>query len=138
MKLFNIRDQQKMRVQDCFELTLLKQSNLLIFHAGHVKLRGDRYLYNDQPIVELKKNGEFISINCIEPVFAEELVLPDEAASDGANVTSSTLFKIGTNCRSDFQAILEHIKSVNDQHVFRSRLRDNASIVVASSDGLSN
>jgi hypothetical protein len=113
-----------MRVQDCFELALLKLSNLLIFHAGHVRLRGDRYVYNGQPVVMLKQNGEFIFIDLIEPVFPEDLLLPNEEASDCGDIVSSTLFKIGTNCRSDFQAILEHIKSVNDQHVFRARLSD--------------
>jgi len=127
MKLFNIKDQLKMLVPDRYELALFKLYCLLIFHAGYVKLRGDRYLYNGQPIVQFGEAGEFMMVELLAPVFPDDLKLQDDisVSSDeqpAPKVIDRFEFKIGENCQEEYKAILHHIKNVNNEHVFRARL----------------
>jgi hypothetical protein len=132
MKLFNIKDQLKMYVPDRYELALFKLYCLLIFHAGYVKLRGDRYLYNGQPIVQFGEAGEFMVIELLAPVFPDNLLLPAEK-NDPSKVqaTGRTIdafdFKIGENCQEEYKAILNHLKYTNNEHIFRDKCKSSLS-----------
>jgi len=130
MKLFNIKDQLKMLVPDRYELALFKLYCLLIFHAGYVKLRGDRYLYNGQSIVQFGEAGEFMMVELLAPVFPDDLKLQDEISLSLDEQPSSKVidrfeFKIGENCQEEYKAVLYHIKNVNNEHVFRARFAKN-------------
>lgn len=124
MKLFNVLDEIKMLVPDVYELALFKLHYRLIFHAGHVKLRGDRYLYNGAPVVRLNHVAGHIVIELTEPVFPEGLLLPEEHGiapsqlSFGRSIKAFK-FRIGNSCKAEFKQILDHIRSVNERHVYR-------------------
>jgi len=114
-----------MRVQDPYRLSLFKLSGLLIYHAGHVQLDGCRYNYNGRPIAKLNHGAGYMLIELIDPVFPDRLLLPEEQADPNYGQSAGKLidalsFKIGGNCAQEFIKILDHIKSINDQHIFRT------------------
>ena len=129
MKLFNIRDLLKMLVPDAYELALLKLQIRLIFLAGHVKLRGDRYLYKGKPVVRLNPVGRLIVVELYDAVFPETSLFSEEKVQSQqqpgpGKLCDSFNFKIGENCEEEFTNILDHIKSVNEHHVCRSYTYD--------------
>ena len=139
MLLFNNKDLNKMTVKNPYELALYKLGNLLIFHAGCVELRGNTYLYNGQPIVTLSPVGRIMLIELISPVFPDYLLLQVEKCiappqlNFGQSIDTFN-FRIGRNCQEEFEKILDHIKSVNEQHVFRERYVEYIKRLVGSDD----
>lgn len=124
LRLFNSKDLNKMRIQDPYRLSLSKLNDLLIYHSGYVHLDGNRYNYNGYPIAKLDHDAGYMMIELIDPVFPEHLLLPEEQADSNyqqneRQLVESLSFRIGSNCAAVFSRILEHINSINDQHIAR-------------------
>nr|WP_281720954.1 hypothetical protein [Nitrosomonas nitrosa] len=124
LKLFNSKDLKKMRVQNPYRLTLMKLESLLIFHAGQVELNGDRYTYNKRPVVKFNAAYDHVLIELISPYFPDELLLPEEHSDQSlkkkfGKYVKHLKFRIGSNCSKEYDEILAHVNSINEQHIFR-------------------
>lgn len=114
MRLFNIKDLLKMRLPDKYELVLFKLTCLFIFKSGTVKIRGDRYLYRNIPVVEFNELGNSVQITLYDP-FRLPVIKRSSLKMKTIEV-ESLVFEPGDNCRDEVLRIDQHISYINDRH----------------------
>jgi len=111
MRLFNKANLLKMLIPDSYELFLFKLGFHLFFKLGVVKLRGDRYVYGDQNVIQIKWTDPLVEINLFNPAGNKT----DRIEQEESGITPVVTLYIlpGQNCAEELKIIHDHIRHVN-------------------------
>jgi hypothetical protein len=115
MRLFNVSDLIKMVIQDPYELVLFKLTCKFFYKSGHVKLRGDQYVYRGIPVVTLEDVGGNCFVTLYDPfnkTFIKTSTLQMDSIKD-----KSFIIKPGEECTKEVFKIDAHIAHINLMHV---------------------
>lgn len=114
MKLFNTSTLLSMIVQNPYELTIFKLTCKYFYKSGHVKLRGDRYLYRGVPVVTLEDIGGNCHVTLYDPFKRNVIKLSILQLSS----IKTQIFTIipGEICTKQVFNIDAHIAHINEMH----------------------
>lgn len=118
MRLFNKAHLLKMLEPDGYELFMFKLGVHLFFKLGVVKYRGDRYVYGDHDVIQIKRSDPLLEINLFDPAGHSR----EQEGQDIVDITAvETLYIMpGQNCSDELKIIHDHIRQVNKYHIYCS------------------
>ena len=100
---------------DGYELFLFKLGVHLFFKLGVVKYRGDRYVYGDHDMIEIKQSGQLVEINLYNPL--EHGGEEEGQGFVGITAVDTLYIMPGQNCSDELKIIHDHIRQVNEFHI---------------------
>lgn len=115
MRLFNFTSLLKVSSRSVFEMFLHKAAQFLYSQSGHVKFRGNRYIYQGRDVVRFDGDDDCVQITLLTPFTAIDAI--NNGSVDEMNNTMGIMSLVpGSCCDRELAAVTNHIRWVNEKH----------------------